>query len=189
MSTKVDPFMTKIIVNATVKPETTEHNPYSNYSGEYGKEFNHYVKMGVNESDVQQSIDKIIDIELKNADEELQQRVLNDIDGYILVDVAGNEIHSIEPLKHPQYVIDHHAVNHHDESIAMVTVGCLVLGMLVFFLAMVYIRRVTRRIPASRDIDPEADMQKAEKPQRLHSSKIVHEPLPSRKHSSHLILA
>lgn len=161
-----DPFMKK--VNAKVET-TTEHNPYANYSGEYGKEFNHYVKMGLNESDVQESIDKIVEIEYKKANEEYGQNV---IDGYIILD-SENEI---EPLKHPQYVSDHHTISHHEESIAMVTVGCLILGMLVFLLAMVYIRRITRRLPATRDIDPEADMQK---PYKLEATKIVHQPLPS----------
>lgn len=162
---------------------TTEHNPYSNYSGEYGKEFNHYVKMGVNESDVQQSIDKIVDIESKHGNDELgRPQYIDDIDGYILVDVSGNEItdHS-EALKHPQYVTDRHAVHHHEESIAMVTVGCLILGMLVFLIAMVYIRRVTRRVPSTTDI--EAEFQCPEKPHKLELSKIVHKPLPSMKWS------
>ena len=170
-SVDADTFMKK----ATVKvATTTEHNLYANYSGEYGKEFNHYVKMGVNESDVQESIDKIVEIEYKRASEEFQPRVIDTIDGYIILD-AENEI---EPLKHPQYVSDHHTVHHHEESIAMVTVGCLVLGMLVFLLAMVYIRRITRRLPA-RD-DPEADMQK---PYKFEAPKIkiIHEPLPSMK--------
>lgn len=171
-SVKADPLMEKLLT-------TTEHNPYSNYSGEYGKEFNHYVKMGVNESDVQQSIDKIVDIESKRGNDELgRPQYIDDIDGYILVDVSGNEIqdHS-EALKHPQFVTDHHAVNHHEESIAMVTVGCLILGMLVFLLAMVYIRRVTRRVPSTADI--EAEFQCPQKPHKVELSKIVHKPLPS----------
>lgn len=182
-TTQADPFMIK------QSDATTEHNPYSaNYSGEYGKEFDHYVEMGVNESDVQQSIDKIVDYEIKKATDELSQQVMEndisqDFDGYILLDVAGNEL---EPLKHPQFVTDHHAVNHHEEAIAMVTVGCLILGMLVFLLAMVYIRRITRKVPATLDIE-QIDVQK---PQKVAVSKIVHEPLPSRKHlitSSHLL--
>lgn len=183
----------KTEMNGTIKPDskprsnttntTTEHSPYDNYSGEYGKEYNHYVKMGMNESDVQESIDKIVSIEAKKADEEMSQHAVEDF-GYILLDVTGNEIpEQLEPLKHPQYVSDHHVVSHHEESIAMVTVGCLILGMLVFLLAMVYIRRITRRIPSSRDIDPEADLQKAHKPYILEPSKIVHQPLPSKKNS------
>lgn len=135
--------------------------------------------MGLNESSVQESIDKIVDMETKKANEEMRQQVVEDF-GYILLDVSGNEIQEqLEPLKHPQYVSDHHVVSHHEESIAMVTVGCLILGMLVFLLAMVYIRRITRRIPVSRDdIDLEADFQKVQKPYKLEPSKIVHQPLP-----------
>lgn len=158
---------------------STEHNPYENYSGEYGKEFNHYVKMGLNESDVQESIDKIVRIEIKTANEELRHQTIDDNNGFIILDVSENDINDFEPLKHPQYVTDHHAVSHHEESIAMVTVGCLILGMLVFLLAMVYIRRVTRRLPPSRDIDPEADLQKFHRQHILEPSKIIHEPLPS----------
>lgn len=187
---KFEPTTTKTLVNGTVKPDSnqtstttnpsTEHNPYENYSGEYGKEYNHYVKMGMNESTVQESIDKIVSIEAKKAEEEMRQHVVEDF-GYVLLDVTGNEIQEqLEPLKHPQYVSDHHAVSHHEESIAMVTVGCLVLGMLIFLLAMVYIRRITRKIPSSRDIDPEADLQKTQKPYHLEPSKIVHQPLPSK---------
>lgn len=164
-----DPFMKKVSEKVDT---TTEHNPYANYSGEYGKEFNHYVKMGVNESDVQESIDKIVEIEYKKASEEFRPHVIDNIDGYIILDTENE----LEPLKHPQYVTDHHTVSQHDENIAMVTVGCLILGMLVFLLAMVYIRRITRRVPASIDIDPEADLKK---PYKLEASKIVHEPLPS----------
>lgn len=166
--TAADPFMKKVSAKAET---TTEHNPYANYSGEYGKEFNHYVKMGVNESDVQQSIDKIVEIEFKKASEDYKH-VIDNIDGYIILDTENE----IETLKHPQYVTDHHSVSHHDESIAMVTVGCLILGMFVFLLAMVYIRRITRRVPPSAHIDPEADLQK---PYKLEASKIIHEPLPS----------
>lgn len=168
-----DPFMK----NVTSKATTTEHNPYANYSGEYGKEFNHYVKMGVNESGVQESIDKIVEIEINKASEDFRPAVIDSVDGYIILDVDNG----LEQLKHPQYVTDHHAVQHHDETIAMVTVGCLILGMFVFLLAMVYIRRITRRLPASRDIDVESDMQK---PQKLEPSKIVHQPLPSMKINS-----
>lgn len=170
-----DPFMKNVTVKDTMT--TTEHNPYANYSGEYGKEFNHYVKMGVNESNIQDSIDKIVEIEYKTASEDYRPEIIDTVDGYIILDVDNN----LEQLKHPQYVTDHHAIHHHEETIAMVTVGCLILGMLVFLLAMVYIRRITRRVPASRDIDPEADMQK---PQKLETSKIVHEPLPSEKFDS-----
>lgn len=179
----VDPFMKSLNGTSTAKVPATEHNPYENYTREYGREFNHYVAMSVNESDVQRSIDKIVEVEIKRAKEELGQEVVEDIDGYILLDVSGNEIRELESLKHPQFVSDHHAVSHHEESIAMVTVGCLILAMLVFLLAMVYIRRITRRVPASRDIDLEADFQKPQAPHKLEPSKIVHEPLPSRKHS------
>jgi hypothetical protein len=167
--TAADPFMKKVSAKADT---TTEHNPYANYSGEYGKEFNHYVKMGVNESDVQESIDKIVEIEYKKASEEYRHQIIDVDTPFIILDTDND----LEPLKHPQYVTDHHAVNHHDESIAMVTIGCLILGMLVFLLAMVYIRRITRRVPASIDIDPEADLQK---PHKLEASKIIHKPLPS----------
>lgn len=165
------------VVNVTDPLVTTEKNPYMNYSGEYGKEFNHYVKMGLNESGVQESIDKIVEIEYKEASKDIPNEVMEDVDGYIILDVPNE----LEPLKHPQYVTDHHAVHHHEETIAMVTVGCLILGMLVFLLAMVYIRRITRQLPVSRDIDNEADMQK---PYKIDSSKIVHEPLPSMKFQS-----
>lgn len=160
---------------------STEHNPYENYTGEYGKQFNHYVQMGMNESGVQESIDKIMEIEVKQANEELRQQLIDDVNGYILFDVSDNEIHDVvEPLKHPQYVSDHHVVGHHDENIAMVTVGCLILGMLVFLLAMVYIRRITRRVPASRSIDTEADFQAMEKPYKLEPTKAFHSQWPSK---------
>jgi hypothetical protein len=167
----VKPESDSFMKNATVQL-TTEHNPYEHYNGEYGKEFNHYVKMGVNESDIQESIDKIVELEAK---EELKHpQVLDTLDGYIIFDVNDN---NLEPLKQPEPAIDHHphGGHNHDESIAMVTVGCLILSMLVFLLAMVYIRRITRRVPASMIIDPEADLQK---PYKLEPSKIVHEPLP-----------
>lgn len=169
-----DPFMKNVTAKVAT---TTEHNPYANYSGEYGKNFDHYVKMGVNESDVQESIDKIVEIEYKKESENFQPEVIDNIDSYIILDVENG----LEPLKHPQYVTDHHVIHHHEESVAMVTVGCLVLGMLVFLLAMVYIRRITRRVPASRDIEIDGDMQK---PYKLEPSRIVHEPLPSKKFDS-----
>lgn len=172
-----DPFMQ----NQNATQISTEHNPYENYSGEYGKQFNHYVQMGLNESDVQESIDKIVDMEIRHANEDLRQQIIEDVDGYIILDVSENEIHDLEPLKHPQYVSDHHVVGHHDESVAMVTVGCLILGMLVFLLAMVYIRRITRRLPASRNIDPEADLQKVEMPFKFEQTKTFHAQLPSKK--------
>lgn len=166
--------------NNNAKNETaSEHNPYANYSGEYGKEFNHYVKMGVNESDVQSSIDKIVEMEFTKANEDFRQHEIEEADGYIYLDVSENEISELEPLKHPQYVSDHHDVSHHEETLAMVTVGCLILGMLVFLLAMVYIRRITRRVPSIRDI--EAELQKPQKPEIFQSTKIVHEPLPSKR--------
>lgn len=162
---------------------TTEHNPYSNYSGEYGKEFNHYVKMGMNESGVQESIDKIVDMEVKYANDELRRRgFLQHADGYVVVDVSENEIRDLEPLKHPQYVSDHHSISQHDETIAMVTVGCLILGMLVFLLAMVYIRRITRKVPSHQvHLDLEADWKKTLEPNKMKPTKIIHESLPSTK--------
>ena len=164
------------VTKVSIKNETdTEHNPYANYSGEYGKEFNHYVKMGVNESDVQSSIDKIVEIELTKANEDYRQSV-EDAGGYIYLDISENEINNLEPLKHPQYVTDHHTVSHHEDTLAMVTVGCLILGMLVFLLAMVYIRRITRRVPTTRDI--EADLQKPQNPHIFEPTKIGHKPLP-----------
>lgn len=69
-----------------------EKNPYVNYTGEYGKEFNHYLKMGLNESSVQQSVDKLVEYEIKKASEELSGHYLTEPDGYIIYDVAGNEI-------------------------------------------------------------------------------------------------
>lgn len=164
--------------NPNETSQSTEHNPYENYSGEYGKQFNHYVRMGINESGIQESIDRIVDMEIRNANEDLRQQIIEDGNGYIILDVSENEIHNLEPLKHPQYVTDHHVVGHHEESVAMVTVGCLVLGMLVFLLAMVYIRRITRRVQASRDI--EADLQDIQKPHKLEPTKIVHAQLPSK---------
>lgn len=160
---------------------STEHSPYANYKGEYGKEFDHYFKMGMNESDVQQSIDKIVELESKKASEEYRYQEVQDIDGIIYFETSGNEIPELEPLKHPQYVSDHHAVAHHEEAIAMVTVGCLILGMLIFLLAMVYIRRVTRRVPSPRSIDPEADLQKPQmqKVFDIKTNNFTHLPLPS----------
>lgn len=101
---------------------TTEKNPYLNYSGEYGREFNHYLKMGLNESDAQQSVNKLVEYEIKKAKEEFEPDILDDTDSYIFVDVSGNAIHAIEPLKHPQFVTDHHSVAHHEEVIAMVKI-------------------------------------------------------------------
>lgn len=160
---------------------STEHSPYANYKGEYGKEFDHYFKMGINESDVQQSIDKIVELESKKASEEYRYQEVQDIDGIIYFETSGNDIPEIEPLKHPQFVSDHHAVAHHEETIAMVTVGCLILGMLIFLLAMVYIRRITRRVPSSRIVDPEADMQKPQmqKVFDIKTNNFTHLPLPS----------
>ncbi|KAG5666277.1 hypothetical protein PVAND_017588 [Polypedilum vanderplanki] len=160
----------KTITNSQL---STEKNPYQNYSGEYGKEFNHYVKMGLNESDAQQSVNKIVEYEMEKAKENLANEIVEEADGYIFVDVTGNEI---EPLKHPQYVTDHHLVGHHEETVAMVTVGCLVLGMCIFLIIMVYIMRKQQ----SRDdrdvefIDPRFETKKS----KLPPSKIVHEPLP-----------
>lgn len=156
---------------------TTEKNPYviMNYTGEYGKEFNHYMKMGLNESNVQQSVNKLVEYEIKKASEEMSGNYLTEPEGYIILDVAGNEI---EPLKHPQYVTDHHSVNHHDESIAMVTVGSLIFGMCIFLILMVYIIR-KQNAPRERDIeiiDPRFESTKS----KLPPSKIVHEPLPSK---------
>lgn len=137
--------------------------------------------MGVNESDVQGSIDKIVEMEFTKANEDFRHQV-EEVGGYIYLDVSDNEINELEPLKHPQYVTehhdhhDHHDVGQHGETLAIVTVGCLILGMLVFLLAMVYIRRITRRVPSSRDI--EADLQKPQKPDIFGTTKIVHEPLP-----------
>lgn len=174
-ATTADPFIKKAEATSTEATLSTEHNPYEHYSGEYGKEYNHYVKMGINDSNVQQSIDKIVNIEIEKVNHELHRQAVEDSNEFIIFDVPRNELNDFEPLKHPQYVSDHHAANH-QESIAMVTVGCLILGMLVFLLAMVYIRRVTRRLPASRDIDPEADLKRF---QKLEPSKILHQPLPS----------
>jgi hypothetical protein len=155
---------------------STEKNPYQNYSGEYGKEFNHYVKMGLNESDAQQSVNKIVEYEIKKANEDFEKQLVDEPTGYIFVDVSGNEI---EPLKHPQYVTDHHVSGHHEEAVAMVTVGCLVLGMCIFLIIMVYIMRKQQpRDRHERDIefiDPRFESTKT----KLPPSKIVHEPLPS----------
>lgn len=157
---------------------SSERNPYinMNYTGEYGKEFNHYMKMGLNESNVQQSVEKLVEYEIKKANEELSGHYITEPEGYIIVDVTGNEI---EPLKHPQYVTDHHAVNHHEDSIAMVTVSSLILGMCIFLILMVYIIR-KQNSPRERDveiIDPRFEVKKSQMP----PSKIVHEPLPSKK--------
>lgn len=145
-----------------------------NYTGEYGKDYNHYMKMGLNESSVQQSVDKLIEYEIKKASEELHGTLITEPDGYIFVDIGGNEI---EPLKHPQYVTDHHNTHHHEESIAMVTVGSLIFGMCIFLILMVYIIR-KQNVPRERDveiIDPHFETKKTKIP----PSKIVHEPLPS----------
>lgn len=160
----------------TDKMTSTEHNPYANFSGEYGKQYDHYYKMGLNESDIQESINKIVDMEVRKANEELRYHAVDDADGFIYLDIPDNEVHNIETLKHPQYISDHHSVVHHDETMAMVTVGCVIFGMLVFLLAMVYIRRVTRRVQSSRDI--EAYLQKPNKLQSMGSIKTVQAPLP-----------
>jgi hypothetical protein len=157
--------------NATVL--VTEKSPYLNYSGEYGKEFNHYMKMGLNESDAQQSVNKLIELEIKKAKEDFGE--FQEPDGYILVDVTGNEI---EPLKHPHFITDHHALDEHhrhEENVAMVTVGCLVFAMLMFLVIMLYIMR--RQSSHDRDIeeiDPKFESRKSVLP----PSKIVHQPLP-----------
>lgn len=164
-----------------ITPATSEHNPYMNYSGEYGKDYNHYVKMGMNESDVQGSIDKVVEYEIKKATEESEQRhLVEESEGILVFDIEGNEV---DTIKHPQYVTDHHAANHHDESIAMVTVGCLILGMFVFLILMFYIRRITRKVPSSamiqQYIDPEFGMKKPQPPPSL-ASQIKHDPLPGK---------
>lgn len=156
---------------------STEKNPYMNYTGEYGKEYNHYVKMGLNESDVQESVDKLVEYEIKKANEEMHGTFIDEPDGYIFVDIGGNVI---EPLKHhPEFVTDHHNAHHnHEENVAMVTLGCLVLGMCIFLILMVYIVRKQNAPPRVRDveeIDPRFVITKTKTP-----SKIVHEPLPSK---------
>lgn len=154
---------------------SSEKNPYVNYTGEYGKQYHHYMKMGINDSNVQESVEKLIEFEIKKASEELPEHFITETDEYIIVDVAGNEI---EPLKHPQYVTDHHSVSHHEESIAMVTVGSLIFGMCIFLILMVYIIR-KQNSPRGRDveiIDPRFETTKS----KLPPSKIVHQPLPSK---------
>jgi hypothetical protein len=166
------------------KMTTTAKTPYANYSGEYGKEYHHYVKMGLNESDAAQSVHKLMELEEESKEKELVE-VIEDptVSGdFIIVDVTGNEI---EPLKHPlsEYVTDHHSHHHeHEENIAMVTVGCLIFGMLMFLILMMYIMRKQQQHHTNdvqRDvefIDPKFESKKSKFP----PSKIVHEPLPSK---------
>lgn len=151
--------------------ETTEKNPYMNYSGEYGKDFNHYMKMGLNESDTQQSVNKLMEMEIKKAKEDYD--TVED-ESYVFVDVGGNEI---EPLKHPQYVMEHHYfANNHDENLAMVTVGCVIFGMCIFLMLMVYILRKQQRYDRDIEIvDPRFESKKTKMP----PAKIIHDPLPS----------
>lgn len=154
------------------KTHHVDHNPYMlmNYSGEYGKQFNHYVKMDANESDVEESVKKIIEYEVRKAEEEYGQ-----FDGYIILDVENN----FEPIHHPQFVTDHHAaIREHDEIVAMVTVGCVILGMMIFLLAIVYIKRATTPRPQVIH-DPESGFVKKEK-ELVKVAKIQHSPLPGR---------
>lgn len=148
-----------------------DHNPYMlmNYSGEYGKQFNHYVKMGANESGVEESVKKIIEYEVRKAEEEYGQ-----FDGYIILDVENN----FEPLHHPQFVTDHHAaIREHDETVAMVTVGCVILGMLIFLLAIVYIKRGTTPVSQIHNAnDPEFGIKTEKEFTKI--AKIQHSPLP-----------
>lgn len=169
---------TKTIRTTSKSPminSSTEHNPYENYTGEYGKEFHHYMQMGLNESNVKESVEKLIEYEIKKVNEELHGTYIAEPDGYIFVDVGGNEI---EPLKHhPEYVTDHHNSHHHEENIAMIIIGCLIFGMCIFLIIMVYIVR-KQNAPRERDveeIDPKFDVKKT----KMSPSKIVHEPLPS----------
>lgn len=151
--------------------ETTEKNPYMNYSGEYGKDFNHYMKMGLNESDPQQSVNKLMEMEIKKAKEDYDTP--EEDESYVFVDVAGNEI---EPLKHPQYVMEHHYfASNHDENLAMVTVGCVIFGMCIFLMLMVYILRKQQRYDRDIEVvDPRFESKKG----KLPPAKIIHDPLP-----------
>ncbi|KAL7039837.1 hypothetical protein ACKWTF_000134 [Chironomus riparius] len=152
--------------------ELTEKNPYMNYSGEYGKDFNHYMKMGLNESDPQQSVNKLMEMEIKKAKEDYDTPEEED-ESYVFVDVAGNEI---EPLKHPQYVMEHHYfASNHDENLAMVTVGCVIFGMCIFLMLMVYILRKQQQYDRDIEvIDPRFESKKTKMP----PAKIIHDSLP-----------
>ena len=154
--------------------ETTEKNPYMNYSGEYGKDFNHYMQMGLNESDPQQSVNKLMEMEIKKAKEDYDTPLEEESDDYVFVDIAGNEI---EPLKHPQYVMEHHYfASNHDENLAMVTVGCVIFGMCIFLILMVFILRRQQRYDRDIEvIDPRFQSKKT----KLPPAKIMHDPLPS----------
>lgn len=148
-----------------------DHNPYMlmNYSGEYGKLFDHYVKMGMNESGVEESVKKIVEYEVRKAEEEYGK-----LDGYIILDLENN----FEPVHHPQFVTDRHNEKmEHDEMVAMVTVACIIVGMMIFLLAVIYIKRATRPEPLSID-DIEFGKVPKKKDEMSKFSKIQNSPLP-----------
>lgn len=146
-----------------------DHNPYMlmNYSGEYGKQFNHYVKMGMNESGIEESVKKIVEYEVRKAEEEYGKQ----LDGYIILDLESGPVH-------PQFVTDHHEKMEHDEMVAMVTVACIVVGMLIFLLAVIYIKRATRLTPSL--IEDTEFGKISSKTQMSKFSKIQNSPLPGR---------
>ncbi|CRK94233.1 CLUMA_CG007748, isoform A [Clunio marinus] len=147
---------------------STEHNPYEHYKGEYGKQFNHYLKMSVNESNVQQSIDKIIDMEVRLATEGRHQQGSLDKDEYIVYEVDGNESDAFQLPKHS---IEQEAMNYHEEMMTMVTVNCFILAVIVLLIFIYVIRKIVRK--RSRNVDPEFNIQEFQKP-----LKLIQEPLP-----------
>lgn len=109
--------------------------------------------------------------EIEGESEELQNVDYQDGNEFIYLDT--NELPDIETT--PTY-LDHHQLNQHNESMAMVTVGCVVLGMFVFLIVMVILRRLTRR----RRVDHEDDFQETMKQIKLDPAKIVYPPMPSK---------
>lgn len=116
-------------------------NPYMsmNYSGEYAHDYHHYMK--TNETDLQKSVNMLVDAENNN---EFLAEDIKQSGGVLFVELPE---HTLEKLRHPQYVIDHQEHDKHDETVAVVTVGCLLLGMFVFLMLVVYIRKMNKRLP------------------------------------------
>lgn len=95
------------------------------------------------------------------------------LDGYIILDLENN----FEPVHHPQFVTDHNKMEH-DEMVAMVTVACIVVGMLIFLLAVIYIKRSSSHHAPSSTVDPEFGKMSMKTEKTGKFSKIQNSPLP-----------
>lgn len=148
-----------------------EVNPYMsmNYSGEYAHDYHHYMK--TNETDPQKSVNMLVDAENNN---EFLAEDIKQSGGVLFVELPE---HTLEKLRHPQYVIDHQEHDKHDETVAVVTVGCLLLGMFVFLMLVIYIRKMNKRLP-ERIPDIESYLSKHDHiPMKFRD---MSEPLPSK---------